>query len=128
MAWVFACLHAAWFFAAIASMGPASGVAAQFRDTLEGADFTVFTGRFFHFYYEPKIVKSLIFADLPAGLAASLAELLVSPLTRLAHLGTYEASYIAAAELLLAGSFQWLVIGRVLALRWRRSKIAKTPV
>lgn len=106
-------------------MGRPSRAAAQFWDSLQGADWTIFAGRTFHFYYEPRIVKGLILADLPAGLAASLTDILISPLTRLAHMGTYEASYIAATELLLAGSFQWLIIGRLLELRWR-GEVPKT--
>jgi hypothetical protein len=127
LAWALVGVHAVWFFAAIAAMGPLSRAAAQFWDSLQGADWTIFAGRTFHFYYEPKILKSLFFADLPALLAAGLGDLLTLPLARLAHLGTYEASYVAAGELLLAGTFQWLIIGRLIEARRHRSRIAKAP-
>jgi hypothetical protein len=72
------------------------------------ADFTIFAGRWFHFHYEPLIVKVLWAADLPALLLAVLPALLVSPVVSLVHLGTFERSYVAAGEFLVAGSLQWL--------------------
>ena len=43
---------------------------------------------------------------------AVLPGLLLSPLMQITHLGTFEASYVAAGGFLVAGSLQWLAIGR----------------
>jgi hypothetical protein len=123
LAWALASLHAVWFFAALHAMGPASRAAAQFWDTVEGADWTIFAGRTFHFTYEPMVVKLLWAADLPALLLTILPDLLAAPLIRLAHLGTFESSYVAAGEFLIAGSLQWLAIGRWLEVRWYQRKV-----
>jgi hypothetical protein len=126
LAWVLAGLHAVWFFVAVHAMGPPSRAAAQFWDSFQGADWTIFAGRTFHFHYEPLIVKLLWAADLPALLMAILPALLMAPLIRLAHLGTFETSYVAA-DFLIAGSLQWLAIGRRLEVRWRQRKVSKKP-
>jgi hypothetical protein len=125
--WVFLTFHAVWFFVAVMAMGPPSRSAAQFWDSFVGADWVIFAGRPFHFYYEPLIVKSLLVADLPANVVAAMADLCVSPLWRVFHLGTYEASYVAAGKWLLVGSLQWLAIGRLLELSWWRRKFSRTP-
>jgi len=101
-------------------MGPLSRVAAQFRDTLAGADWLVIAGRPFHFYYEPPVVKALVIGDMPALVACAFVDLCISPLWYIFHLSTYEVSYFGAGEWLLAGSLQWLAIGRLLSLGWRR--------
>ena len=126
LAWVLVALHAVWFFAAVHAMGPPSRATAQFWDSLQGADWTIFAGRTFHFHYEPLIVKLLFAADLPAQLLAILPALLIAPLMRLAHLGTFEASYVAAGGFLIAGSLQWLAIGRRLEVRWQQRKSSRT--
>jgi len=72
LGWILAGFHGVWFFVALHDMGPPSRAAAAFRDSFEGADFTIFAGRWFHFHYEPLIVKSLFAADLPAMLLAML--------------------------------------------------------
>jgi hypothetical protein len=123
----FLTLHAVWFFAAVNSMGPPSRAVAQFHDTLAGADWVIFAGRPFHFYYEPSIVKALVICDLPANIVCALANLCISPVWSVFHLGTYEGSYVGAGEWLLAGSLQWLVIGRLLDLGWRRRKLSRRP-
>jgi hypothetical protein len=123
--WLFTGLHAGWFFAAIARMGPPSRAAAGFWESFQGAYWTLFEGRPFHFYYEPWIVKSLFVADLPVLVLTAPIDILVSPLTRLAHIRSYEASYFAAAEFLLAGTFQWLVVGRWVEVRWVARKFSK---
>ena len=125
LAWVLVGLHAVWFFAAIAAMGPPSRTAAQFWDSLQGADWTIFAGRAFHFHYEPLIVKALWAADLPALIMALLPALLISPLLHLA-LGTFEASYVAAGGFLIAGSLQGLAIGRRLEVRWQQRRLPRT--
>ena len=124
VAWAFVCLHSGIFFVALRQMGPPSRVAAEFWDGVEGADWSILAGRPFHLTYEPGIVKALMFADIPAMLLAGTSDLIVFPLTRLAHIGTYEASYITAAEIFIAGTLQWLVIGRVAEFLW---KFSKTP-
>jgi len=116
VAWTFMTLHAVWFFAAVNAMGPPSRAAAQFFETLAGADWLIFAGRPFHFYYEPSIVKSLVIGDLPANIVCAFANLCLSPVLRVFHVGTYAGSYIGAGEVFLAGSLQWLAIGRLLDL------------
>ncbi len=108
-------------------MGPPSRVAAEFWDSVEGADWSILEGRSFHLTYEPGIVKALIFADIPAMLLAGTSDLIVSPLIRLARIGTYEASYVAAAEIFIAGTVQWLVIGRITEFLWSGMKFSKRP-
>ncbi len=120
VAWTFLTLHAVWFFAAVNAMGPPSRAAAQFLDTLAGADWVIFAGRPFHFYYEPSIVKALVVGDLPANIVCGFANLCISPPWSVFHLGTFEGSYIGAGEWFLAGSLQWLAIGRLLDLTWHR--------
>jgi hypothetical protein len=127
LGWILAGVHATWFFAAIHAMGPPSRAAAAFRDSFEGADFTIFAGRWFHFHYEPLVVKSLFAADLPAMLFNGLAAFIASPLVRLAHLGTSEHSYIDAGEFLITGTLQWLAIGRRLEVRLHRRKPLRKP-
>jgi hypothetical protein len=120
-------LHAVWFSAAVNAMGPPSRAAAQFRDSLVGADWVIFAGRPFHFYYEPSIVKALVIGDLQANIVCAFVDLCISPIWRVFPLGTYEGSYIGACEWLLAGSLQWLVIGRLVDLSWRGRKISRRP-
>jgi hypothetical protein len=127
LAWVLVGLHAVWFFAALHAMGPPSRAAAQFWDSFQWADWTIFAGRPFHFHNEPLIVKALWAADLPALLMAILPSLLIAPLIRLAHLGTFETSYLAAGGFLFAGSLQWLAIGRRLEVRWHHRNVPKKP-
>jgi len=125
--WVLAGLHTVWFFAVLHAMGPPSRRAAAFWDSLEGADFTIFAGRFFHFQYQPLVVKALFTADLPALLVGGLASLVLSPLARLVHLGTYEGSYIGAAAFLFTATLQWLAIGRWIQIRWQHWRPSKMP-
>jgi hypothetical protein len=111
-AWVLVGLHAVWFFVAVHAMGTPSRAAVQFLDSLQGADWTIFAGRNFHFWA----------ADLPALLMDILPSL-IAPVLRLAHLGTFETSYVEAGEFLIAGSLQWLAIGRRLEVRWQQEGI-----
>jgi hypothetical protein len=119
-AWTFLTIHAAWFFAAINAMGPPSRVGAQSRYTLAGADWLIIAGRPLHFHYEPAVVEALVMGDLPATIVCEFVDLCISPLWYIFHLSTYEGSYFGAGEWLLAGSLQWLAIGRLLDLGWRR--------
>src|SRR5947207_3194699 len=48
LGWILAGFHGVWFFVAVHDMGPPSRAAAAFRDSFEGADFTIFAGRWFH--------------------------------------------------------------------------------
>ena len=124
--WVLVIVHSVWFFAMLKAMGPPSRAAADFRDSFQGADWTLFAGRYFHFAYEPVIVKILLFLDLPGLLIALVLDICVSPIVAMAHLGTFAASYVSAGEFLVAGSLQWIVIGRWLEMRWQ-PKSASTP-
>ena len=126
LGWVLVGLHAVWFFAALNAMGAPSRAGAQSWDSLQGADWTIFAGRTFHFHYEPLIVKALWAADLPALIMSVLPALLISPLFQLVDLGTFETSYVAAGGFLIAGSLQWLAIGRRLEIRGRQWKLSRT--
>jgi hypothetical protein len=99
-------------------MGPPSRQAAAFLDSLQGADWTLFAGRPFHFAYQSWILKSLVLADLPAMLVQSVGGLLMLPVSYLLRIGSYEGSYIAAVSLLLIGSLQWLIVGCLIQMRF----------
>ena len=77
--WILASIHLVWFFVGVRSMGPPSRRAADFLDSVQGADWTLFAGRPFHYYYQSWILKSLL-ADLPAMLLEAACGLLLSPL------------------------------------------------
>ena len=113
VAWLLASIHAVWFFVAVEKMGPPSRQAATFLDSLAGADFTMFAGRTFHFTYQSLDLKALMVADLPAGLAQLPLGLLLSPLRKTLHIGTFEESYVSAALLFIVATCQWLVVGRL---------------
>jgi len=61
--WILAAIHVFWFYLAIRSMGPPSRAAASFLDSFQGADWTLFAGRPFHYTYQSWILKSLRWAD-----------------------------------------------------------------
>jgi hypothetical protein len=117
LGWLLVCLHAAWFFLAIANMStPAPGLG-KFFDQGGGSSATLLAGRPFHFEYESLLLKLLILVDVPSTLATvplSFALLLAATPF---HLGFYQGSYLSAAMLLLGASCQWLVVGHQLD-RW----------
>ncbi len=125
MGWFLVCLHAAWFFLAIANMSPPAPALAQFLDNGGWSSATVFAGRPFHFTYELMFLKAIVLVDMPSMLAAIPIGLLLSPLEKAFHVGSYVASYVEAALLLLLASCQWLAIGSVLH-SWLKSRHSGT--
>lgn len=122
LGWLLACAHAVWFYFGIQSMGPPSRAGADFLNSVQGADWTFFAGRPFHYEYQSWILKSLILADIPAMLVGSFFSLLLSPFWLLRHIGIYEGSYIGAAFLFVLATGQWLVVGYRLQKRyWKKS-------
>ena len=73
----------------------------------------MFAGRAFHFTYQSVDLKALVVADLPAGMVQLPLGLLLSPIIKILHIGTYAASYVGAAILFILATCQWLVVGRL---------------
>ncbi len=117
LGWILVCLHAAWFFLAIANMSPPSRAFAKWLESLSWSDMTLFAGRPFHFYYESLAMKLLILADSPAEIAEIPADLLAMPLLKPFHMDLYSGSYVDALLMLLLASLQWLAFGRLLESR-----------
>jgi hypothetical protein len=116
-----AAIHALWFYLGILSMGSPSRTAAIFLDSVQGADWTMFAGRPFHFHYQSWVLKFLVLADLPSMHVASVGSLLIVPLKLTGHIDTYSGSYIGAGLLFVVATGQWLVVG-FLIQKWFRSK------
>jgi len=95
-----------WLGLGVRSMRPPSRAAANFLDSAQGADWTLFAGRPFHFTYQSWVLKSVLLADLPATLVASLTDLLLWPVSFVTHVGRYEGSYIAAGLLFVVATGQ----------------------
>jgi hypothetical protein len=119
LGWLLAATHAIWLSLGIRSMGPPSRAASDLLDSLQGADWTLFAGRPFHFTYQSLVLKSVLLADLPAMLVASLADLLSWPLLFITHVGRYEGSYLAAGLLFVVATGQWLIVGCAVERRFR---------
>jgi len=119
LGWFLAVIHALWLDLGIRTMGPPSRAAANFLDGMQGADWTLFAGRPFHFTYQSWILKSVLLADLPSMLAASVGSLLLLPIPFIRHLGSYESSYIDAGLLFVVASGQWLIVGWAIQTRFR---------
>src|ERR1041384_2959499 len=117
IAWVFATIHMAWFFLAISTMSAPNPRFAALLETVQGSSTTLFAGRPFHFLYESIVMKLLILGDLPAMIAVIPIGLLLAPFRRLLHLNLYLGSYIGAALLLLIGTIQWMIIGKVVEVQ-----------
>jgi hypothetical protein len=117
-----AAIHALWFYLGILSMGPPSRTAANFLDSMQGADWTMFAGRPFHFHYQSWILKSVLLADLPSMLVVSVGDLLLLPFWFTKHIGTYVRSYLGAALLFVVATGQWLVIGFFIQGRFRSKR------
>lgn len=112
LAWLFAALHAAWFFLSLANMSPPSPALADFLDSGGSSTAAMFAGRPFHYHYEAALLQLLVLADLPSMLVQALVGLMLLPLLINIHIGHYVGSYFGAGFLLLIATFQWLVIGR----------------
>jgi hypothetical protein len=105
------CLHAAWFFLAIANMSsPAPGLGRVF-DQGGGSSATLLAGRPFHLEYESLFLKLLILVDIPSTIAMVPLSFLLPLVTTGFHLGFYQGSYLSAAILLFGASCQWLLVG-----------------
>jgi hypothetical protein len=121
MAWIFVSLHAAWFFVAIANMSPPSPQLAQLLDQGGGATATVLSGRPFHFYYESNFLKCLLLFDLPSMVVSIPLGLIVGRFLNAFRVGSFVGSYFGAGAMLLAGTFEWLAIGKLFA-GWMEQK------
>jgi hypothetical protein len=99
-------------------MGPPSRTAANFLDSVQGADWAMFAGRPFHFHYQSWILKSLFLADLPSMLVASVGGLLSVPLKLTRHIDTYTGSYVGAGLLFVVATGQWLLVGFLIQRRF----------
>jgi len=122
LGWALAATHALWFYLGILSMGPPSRNAANFLDSVQGADWTMFAGRPFHFYYQSWVLKSLVLADLPSMFVASVGSLLTAPLGLRRLIGTYTGSYVGAGLLFVVATGQWLVIGFLVQRQFRSKR------
>jgi hypothetical protein len=111
LGWLLVCLHAAWFFLAIANMSPPAPDSATFLDEDGGSSATVLAGRPFHFEYESPILKLLIVVEVPSILAMVPLSFVMPLLATRFHLGFYQLSYVSAVILLFASSCQWLLVG-----------------
>ena len=100
LGWLLAVIQALWLDLGIRTMGPPSRAATNFLNSVQGADWTLFAGRPFHFTYQSWILKSVLLADLPSMLVASVGSLLLLPIPFIRDLGRYEGSYIDAGLLL----------------------------
>ena len=125
LGWLLAAIHASWFYLGIRSMGPPSRDAARFLDSVQGADWTLFAGRPFHFTYQSWVLKSVLLVDLPSMLVASVGDLLLWPVSVATHVGRYKGSYIGAGLLFVVATGQWLMVGCVAHKRLRSKK--RTP-
>jgi hypothetical protein len=121
LAWLFACLHAALFFLAIANMSPPSPAFADYLDNGGSSTAALLAGRPFHFHYESALLQLLLLADLPSMLVEALLALLSLPLLMNIQVGHYVGSYFGAGLLLLIATFQWLAVGKSVQT-WLSSK------
>src|SRR5215475_7793034 len=94
IAWLFASLHAAWFFLAIANMSPPSRALGAFFDRGGGSTAALLAGRPFHFEYESIFLKLLFLMDLPSIVAAFPLSVVSAPLVVLFRVGHYYGSYV----------------------------------
>jgi hypothetical protein len=124
LGWFLAAIHALWLGLGIRSMGSPFPVATRLLDSMQGADWTLFAGRPFHFTYQSWILRSVLLVDLPSLLIASVGDLLFWPISLIWHIGRYEDSYIGAASLFVVGTGQWLLVGFAIEKQFR-SKVRK---
>jgi len=131
LAWLLACLHAAWFLLSIANMSAPSTGFAAFLDSGGGSSATIFAGRPFHFAYESIALKLLLLLDLPSELAVAVVGLLSIPIAlpfeKMFHPTLYARSYFGASLVFLVATCQWLAVGNSLET-WLASKKHGTRV
>ena len=96
LGWVLAAIHALWFYLGILSMGTPSRTAANFLDSVQGADWTMFAGRPFHFHYQSWILKSVLLAQLRS--THNKAEWFVPLNTAVAGLTPEQARWVPKSE------------------------------
>src|SRR5262245_41705196 len=112
MGWALASLHAVWFVAQIANMGPPDPkLAAEMEAGVQWAGTTLLAGRLFHFTYEAIGMKVLMLVDLPSMIAMIPVELAVSPFARWLEMSLFVRSYCDAGILLMGATVQWLLVG-----------------
>jgi hypothetical protein len=111
VAWLVVCLHALWFFLAIANMSPPSPSFGLALDQGTVSTAVLFAGRPLHFHYESFLLQSLLIADFPSGIAAIPIDMLLWPISAAFHLDNFHESYLAAFVILFTSSCQWLLIG-----------------
>jgi hypothetical protein len=114
LGWLLVCLHAAWFFLAVANMSPPAPGLGAFFDQGGGSSATLLAGRPFHFEYESLLLKFLIVVDIPAMLGMVPLSFVLLLFSKQFHLGFYQGSYLSAAILLFGASCQWLLAGHQL--------------
>jgi hypothetical protein len=122
LGWLLAAIHTFWLDLGIRSLGPPSRAAANFLNSVQGADWTLFAGRPFHFTHQSWILKSVMLADLPAIVVASVGTLLLWPISFIRHVGRYQGSYIGAGLLFVVATGQWLMVGCVIQKQFRSKR------
>lgn len=127
LGWIFAFLHAAWFFVAIANMSPPSPQLAHYLDQGRWSSASILAGRPFHFHYESGLLKCLFVADLPSMIAAVPLDFALGALLKVVRVGSFVGSYLGAGLMLLVGTFEWLALGKLFA-DWMTQKRTGTWV
>jgi len=122
LAWIFAFLHAAWFFLAVANMSPPSPQLAQVLDQGGWSSASVFAGRPFHLHYESNLLKCLFVVDLPSMVAAIPLDFFLGALLKVCRVGSFVGSYFGAGLMLLVGTFEWLALGKLSADRMEQKR------
>jgi hypothetical protein len=114
LAWILVFLHAAWFFVAIANMSPPSPQLAEFLEQGGGSSAALLAGRPFHFHYESNLLKCLFVVDLPSMVATIPIGFVVVVLLKVLRVGNFVGSYFGTGLLLLAGTLEWLALGKLM--------------
>jgi len=102
-------------------MSPSSPQLAQFLDQRGASSATVLAGRPFHFHYESNLLKCLFVVDLPAMVAAIPLDIVVVAPLKVFRVGRFVGSYFGAGLMLLAGTVEWLTLGKLFA-DWMEQK------
>ena len=108
-------------FVAIANMSPPSRQLAQFLDQGGWSSASILAGRPFHYYCESNLLKCLFVVDLPSMVAAIPLDFVAAALLKVFRVGILVWSYFGAALMLLAGTFEWLTLGKLFA-DWMEQK------
>lgn len=120
VAWLVAAAHGLWFLLSVANMSPPDKALGEFFDQGGWSTTALFAGRPFHFHYESAALKILILADLPGVLLMVPFHIAISPFLITLHLSHETASYFEAAYMLIGGTCQWLLLGRILEAKIKR--------